>query len=163
MVIAGVLTIGALVAVAIIFNEPIGRFLNQVTGKSQAETDKQKIIDERGAFNNTLAFLFGESLFARQQAQAQDDQFKLAQRAQEAEIRKQAKSVGLSVDDFLKSSDISTNPFKFNPEGLIGFGILAINGGKGIPDTAENRLIINSIVSPMATSGGKRGSNVFFN
>jgi len=59
--VAGILIgVAALVTVAIVFNEPLNRALNKLTGETQEDKDKQTIRDERGALVNTGTFIFGE-------------------------------------------------------------------------------------------------------
>jgi len=122
--VAGILIgVAALVTVAIVFNEPLNRALNKLTGETQEDKDKQTIRDERGALVNTGTFIFGEE-FANpdgsisntgkvQQATAIGilnpitglflQLQNLFNFSQQAELEKQAKQTGLNE---LGSSDI---------------------------------------------------------
>jgi len=60
MVAGALISLAVIGGVIIFFNEPIGRFLNKLTGETQEEIDKAKIRDERGALTNTGTFIFGE-------------------------------------------------------------------------------------------------------
>lgn len=59
--VAGILIgVAALVTVAVVFNEPLQRAFNKLTGETQEDIDKREIRDNRGALANTTTFIFGE-------------------------------------------------------------------------------------------------------
>jgi len=123
--VAGILIgVAALVTVAIVFNEPLNRALNKLTGETQEDKDKQAIRDERGALINTGTFIFGEE-FVNPDGVTVSNKGKVAGAtaigilnpitglflqlqnlfnfSQQAELDKQAKQTGLNE---LGSSDI---------------------------------------------------------
>ena len=63
------------------------------------------------------------------------------------------------LKQFEKDTDPNRDATKFNPKGIIGYGILTINGGRGLPDTPQNREIIKNAqitVKPRRTRFGGR-------
>ena len=79
---------------------------------------------------------------------------KNAEETRIAEKERQAEEAGFSnVDDFERETDPNsifnipkTDFNKFNPKGSIAFGIKEINQGKGIPDTPENRTVLDKFL-----------------
>lgn len=60
---------------------------------------------------------------------------------------KEAKEKGYaSVEDYEKATDPNNDPLKFNPDGIIGYGYPELNGGRGIPDTPQNRIVLERFI-----------------
>ncbi len=74
----------------------------------------------------------------------------------------EAKSFGFSdVEEFERATDTNRDPLKFNPDGIIGFGFPQLNEGRGIPDTPENRSIIDDLINGRASFEPKTNTATF--
>lgn len=156
MVAGVILAIGAIVAGIVIFREPIAKTfaefnktdaekaedLEQKKIQNDRANAQQKLADERGLLGNATAAIFGnktqtiienagEARILQNQVQTQKDA-----------IAKQAASVNLSPQEFEKATDTNLDVTKFNPKGIIGYGVPEINNGKGLLDTPANREIL---------------------
>jgi len=82
--------------------------------------------------------------------------------SQVAQKKKDSIDAGFSsVEEFEKATDTNNDPLKFNPPNIIGFGFPNVNDGKGIPDTPQNRDVLDDLISGKATFNPKTNLAVF--
>lgn len=67
-----------------------------------------------------------------------------------------AKNAGFTnVLDYERATDTNQDPLKFNPSGTIGYGYPELNSGRGIPDTPENRIILDKFIKDRQAFGSQ--------
>ena len=155
-----------LIIIAVVFLPQLTNLINNVF-KSKEEKARDSQIEKRNADEGILGqinrLLAGNKIVDNAKTnKAVRDFDKAAKNKKERD----AKNAGFkTVRAFEKATDSnrinSSNITKFNPPNTVGFGILSINGGKGIPDTAENRQrILNSQLVVRSNVKGARRRGV---
>ena len=140
-------------------------FANSTKSAEQKAADaaKQKQREDEGLLQLINRIIAGDTIVDNAKKNAQnertrrlDTQFKSNSKKVKQE---QARAAGFaSTDEFEKATDTNRNLTKFNPKGVIGFGVKDINNGKGLKDTPENRqlLLIKTQTKDSVTSRRKR-------
>lgn|GEM_PF-6242962 len=142
--------------------------LTKSTEQKAADAAKQKQREDEGLLQLLNRIIAGDTIVDNAKKNAEnaksrrlDTQFKTNSKKLKIE---QARAKGFaSVDEFEKATDTNRNLTKFNPKGIIGFGIKDINNGKGLKDTEANRQLLlqktqekDSVVSRRKKQGRQR-------
>lgn len=142
-------------------------FANLTKSAAEKERDatKQRQREDEGFFGTLARILAGDKRFDNAKSARQVQIFKTKAKKRKQE---QARAAGFaSIDEFEKATDPNrtraNNITKFNPKGIIGFGITEFNQGRGIKDTQQNRLLIlqftqkrDSVASRRKRTGRRR-------
>ena len=153
-----IVTLIFLLITGIVFLPFIRELFNKFTKseqerKEQAKKDKQ--FRDEGAGLALQRFLFGNAIIDNAKSKKLTNLF---EKNTKLIKERQAKNLGFkSVADFEKGTDINRNVTKFNPKGVIGFGISSINQGKGLKDTEENREKLKRLQMIVPTRSFRKG------
>ncbi|MCJ8305658.1 MAG: hypothetical protein HRU07_01250 [Nitrosopumilus sp.] len=159
MIIIGAIGLALVVALFLIFRNfdlsKIGEDLQK--GVDKFVEDTQKGID---SFVEDTQKGFDEFFNGTEEQQLSKETQDIFQRQIE-EKEQQAKDAGFgSVESFERATDTNKDPTKFNPDGIIGYGYRNVNGGRGIPDTQENRDILDDLISGKATFNSESSGEI---
>ena len=143
---------------AVLFIPTVRTLFDEFT-KSEEQREKEraraKQLADEGLQDKFARFLFGNNFVDRSKS---NRAAKLQEEANRKIKEQQAKNHGFkSVAEFEKATDPNRDVGKFNPKGIIGYGILSINNGKGLKDTPENRAKLEALKIPATSSFRKRG------
>jgi len=125
--------------------------LTKTAEQKAADAAKQKRREDEGLLQQINRLIAGDTIVDNAKKNAENAKSRRIELQFKTDARKlkqeQARKAGFaSIDEFEKATDTNRtredNITKFNPKGIVGFGIKSINGGKGIKDTPENRLIV---------------------
>ncbi|GEM_PF-6698505 len=134
-----VITIVVAIALYIRFKDGIAPFLGDV-GKNLGG-------GLQSGFDN---FFNSLNPFQKTEAEKETEKQQAIFDEQTKQKEQDAKDAGYTnVVDYENATDTNNDPYKFNPEGVIGYGYTGLNGGKGLPDTPENRKILEAFLLGM--------------